>query len=466
MKLDAPEITIFANMQHTHASAAQGGPSTAPETIAAAAKATPVDADQLPLVDSAASNVLKKLTWANAKSTLKTYFDTLYTNNTGTVTNVSALTLGTTGTNLSSTIATGTTTPVITLQVPNASATNRGALLAADWTTFNNKQAALTPAALTKTDDTNIVLTLGGTPATALLQAASITVTWSGLLAVSRGGTGLSGFNANGVVYASSASALATSSTGLNFDNKNLGVGAIPTDGGACTNIELPFGATISARSNTTAPQLAMMSNAVGNWFAPTYKINGFATQYTMQGFDGGHVWYVAPSGVAGNAISFVNGMTLAQDRTVTMHKYGAGIATFSAGGVISSKATTGTGSVALTSASTAWTPVPTATTPGATPPTFTSATGTYIRVGNLVYVTYDILFNANGTGAGQIKIAGLPFNLAQRAFGAGVEIDVVGFFTLSNGIAGTDFIYVGKPDAAYPGGTSYRLLGSFTYSI
>lgn len=47
-------------------------------THAATSKATPVDADELPLVDSAASNVLKKLTWANAKATLKTYFDTLY----------------------------------------------------------------------------------------------------------------------------------------------------------------------------------------------------------------------------------------------------------------------------------------------------------------------------------------------------------------------------------------------------
>ena len=61
----------------------------------------------------------------------------------GTVTSVSALTLGTTGTDLSSTIATGTTTPVITLNVPTASASNRGALSSADWTTFNNKQAAL-----------------------------------------------------------------------------------------------------------------------------------------------------------------------------------------------------------------------------------------------------------------------------------------------------------------------------------
>lgn len=60
----------------------------------------------------------------------------------GTVTSVAALTLGTTGTDLSSTVATGTTTPVITLQVPTASASNRGALSAADWSTFNGKQAS------------------------------------------------------------------------------------------------------------------------------------------------------------------------------------------------------------------------------------------------------------------------------------------------------------------------------------
>lgn len=41
-------------------------------------KTTPVDADTLPLTDSAAANVLKKLSWSNIKATLKTYFDTLY----------------------------------------------------------------------------------------------------------------------------------------------------------------------------------------------------------------------------------------------------------------------------------------------------------------------------------------------------------------------------------------------------
>lgn len=47
---------------------------------AATAKTTPVDADFLGLMDSAASNILKKLSWANVKATLKTYFDTLYGN--------------------------------------------------------------------------------------------------------------------------------------------------------------------------------------------------------------------------------------------------------------------------------------------------------------------------------------------------------------------------------------------------
>jgi hypothetical protein len=62
----------------------------------------------------------------------------------GTVTSVAALTIGTTGTDLSSTVATSTTTPVITLNVPTASATNRGALSSADWTTFNSKQGTIT----------------------------------------------------------------------------------------------------------------------------------------------------------------------------------------------------------------------------------------------------------------------------------------------------------------------------------
>lgn len=41
-------------------------------------KTTPVDADMLGLMDSEASNILKKLSWSNVKAKLKTYFDSLY----------------------------------------------------------------------------------------------------------------------------------------------------------------------------------------------------------------------------------------------------------------------------------------------------------------------------------------------------------------------------------------------------
>lgn len=57
-----------------------------------------------------------------------------------------------------------------------------------------------TPAALTKTDDTNVTLTLGGTPATSLLQAVSLTLGWTGTLAVARGGSGAGSFTAYAVI--------------------------------------------------------------------------------------------------------------------------------------------------------------------------------------------------------------------------------------------------------------------------
>jgi hypothetical protein len=62
----------------------------------------------------------------------------------GTVTNVSALNIQTTGTDITSSVDFPTTTPIIRLNIPTASAVNRGALSAADWITFNAKQGAIT----------------------------------------------------------------------------------------------------------------------------------------------------------------------------------------------------------------------------------------------------------------------------------------------------------------------------------
>jgi hypothetical protein len=70
--------------------------------------------------------------------------------------------------------------------------------------------------------------TTGLTPNTATTGA----VTLGGTLATTNGGTGLTSFTANGVVYASSSSALATGSA-LTFDGTNLGTTGTITAGGS-----------------------------------------------------------------------------------------------------------------------------------------------------------------------------------------------------------------------------------------
>ena len=100
-------------------------------------------------------------------------------NGKGTVSSVAALTIGTTGTDLSSTVATGTTTPVITIQVPTASATNRGALSSTDWSTFNGKQAALVSGTNIKTINTNSLLGSGDITISAAAGGANTQVQYN-----------------------------------------------------------------------------------------------------------------------------------------------------------------------------------------------------------------------------------------------------------------------------------------------
>lgn len=89
-----------------------------------------------------------------------------------------------------------------------------------------------TPAALTRTDDTNVTITLGGTPTTALLQATSLTMGWTGTLSVARGGLGFGTTPTNGQLAIGNGTGytLATLTAGPGISISN-GSGSITVSG-------------------------------------------------------------------------------------------------------------------------------------------------------------------------------------------------------------------------------------------
>ncbi len=113
---------------------------------AGTSKTTPVDGDSVALSDSAASDATKKLTWANLKATLKTYFDTLYGDmkSDGTVAMTGSLTLGGAGTGIifegttadanETTLVAGEPTADRTVTLPDATTTLAGLAVAQTFT--------------------------------------------------------------------------------------------------------------------------------------------------------------------------------------------------------------------------------------------------------------------------------------------------------------------------------------------
>lgn len=101
----------------------------------------------------------------------------------GTVTQVFALTIGTSGTDVNSSVINATTTPNITLNIPTASATNRGVLSTADWINFNSKQSTSLLA-------NNILVGNASNIATGVLMSGDANISTSGVVT----NTGLYGF--------------------------------------------------------------------------------------------------------------------------------------------------------------------------------------------------------------------------------------------------------------------------------
>ena len=99
-----------------------------------------------------------------------------------------------------------------------------------------NPTLGITGSALTKTNDTNVTITLGGTPTSALLAAVSLTLGWTGQLSVARGGTGQSSFTDGQLLIGNSTGNTLTKATltpgaGISITNA-AGAITVATSGG------------------------------------------------------------------------------------------------------------------------------------------------------------------------------------------------------------------------------------------
>lgn len=136
----------------------------------------------------------------------------------------------------------------------------------------------LPSAALTKADDTNVTLTLTGTPATALLQAVQVTAGWTGTLAAARLNSNVvqgvtNDTNVTGSILAQNMTLGWTGQLGLTRGGTNA---SLTASNGGIFYSTATAGAILSGTA--TANQLLMSgSSAAPSWSTATYPATAAA---------------------------------------------------------------------------------------------------------------------------------------------------------------------------------------------
>jgi hypothetical protein len=211
-------------------------------------------------------------------------------------------------------------TPAVTATTPIVLNSTTG-----DLTCPTCATGSLNGQALTRVDDTNVTLTLGGSPTTALLSPASLTLGWTGTLAagrlnsnvvqaitndtnvtgsilaqnltlgwagqlaVSRGGTGLNSGTSGGIPYFNSTSTM--SSSALLATNQIMiggGAGAGPSTFACATSTTVVHGGTPPTCSQIVAGDITtntITNSNLSQTAASTLKGNPTASTANIQDF-------------------------------------------------------------------------------------------------------------------------------------------------------------------------------------
>lgn len=159
------------------------------------------------------------------------------------------------------------------------------------WSTISGSD--IIGSALTVSNDANITLTLGGTPATALLRAFSITAGWTGLLSIARGGTNNNTMASNGINYFDGTSI--TTDSQFTYD-KLLGA--------------------VSLNTIAPAPSITVATSLVGPSSAAYFNVSRADTTNGICGVNFytlslGSVWFFGMSSAANGFTSNPNDLVL-----------------------------------------------------------------------------------------------------------------------------------------------------------
>jgi hypothetical protein len=246
---------------------------------------------------------------------------------------------------------------------------------------------------------------------TTIISGSSPSITFSDSTTQSTSANITAPYTSNGVVYASSTSALATGSN-LVFDGSNLGLGVTPSAWGSINGGAIQMGAGYtSLYSYSNAATLG--SNVYYTTAGHKYFASGVgASAYQQLG--GNHYWISAGSGTAGNTISFTQPLAVGKGTTLVLEN-----GTSSSGTGIAFPATQNNSSDANTLddyEEGTWTP--NFVNNGSTS-NWSSKVGRYVKIGQQVTIWF---YNGGGgssnggSGSGAIALFNLPFSVSYGA--------------------------------------------------